>query len=464
MLLMVAALMGLVREREASVEVILVGSAGQFSGNPYDYSLLFPKQRKLFDLRMTSDVAMYRGQSADGRWLYFEAFDPTGHSSVYRTRVNGRQRETISETTSLRTMVWSEDREWIYFLQIQSLDLWRVRADGRDAQNLTGGQGIYVAGDWARPPVIENGEWLYFNATTISMSPVSGVYRIRTDGTGLQLLSGQLSEDVQLVYVSPDDTWLIVASDVSVWKITLDQRQPDLLFEGIAGDYIFVDTIVLPKTGVLVAGNGQKLYVIRLADGVVLWQGADAAISYSLVTVDLDEAWLYVAAYGNTVAVNAVRLDGKDEHPLPAMDFFTGGWGWTADGEWFVFQAVNQQAQRNEVRRLRADDQTVEVLYPLKVNFNYPQWSPDGKWIYFSDGWVSSGRTDLYRMRPDGSDLQNLTAGTPLNGTQFIDDMGSIERDWSHGFLTAVGAGFLLVGILFRERQRSHGSRLGCGA
>lgn len=436
--------------RQSPVEAILVRDTGGFYSDAYDYYLFFPAARDVFAVQQGVQQVYYRGQS-DG-WLYFERVTFGNQAVLFRVRFNGGQRQDILQTESLNQFVWSANRQWIFYRQPNTagqLELWRVRADGRDAENLTEAHGLDVDFAANSPLLIEAGGWLYFSA--MPMTGPFGVYRMRPDGTALEYVTPALTEGARLLALLPDENGLLVECPLSLCTVALDGSAAELLMPVTNANARFREYTVMHTAGLVAARDDQKFRVIRLADKTVLWE-REAMFSYTtLVTNDPAEEWLYFVDRIRSDDIETMRRDGAS-FALTGTAYFLRSWGWTADGEWLVFQAVDEASVRNEIRRLHVATHEVELLHPLIVKTNFAQWSPDRAWIYFVDGQAAQRKRELYRMRPDGSELQAMTAGTPLKGAIYMDTVAGFEMKWRSVGL--VGVGILMVGGVMSARHK----------
>jgi TolB protein len=185
--------------------------------------------------------------SPDGRWVALVSYQ-TGSSALYRTRPDGSDARLLVISPGINSLDWSPDSQWLVFV-MRRLDIsgiFRVNLDGSSLQFLTskGGQPAwspdgqwiaYVASDESHltqvfrlradgrdiqqltrlpancftPLWSPDGEWVVF--ATIAPTG-STIYRMRADGSGLQPLSDDFSGTVQWLGWSPDDEWLAFVS------------------------------------------------------------------------------------------------------------------------------------------------------------------------------------------------------------------------------------------------------------
>lgn len=98
----------------------------------------------------------------------------------------GNIQQITHHTPARSEITWSPDGEWLAF---SAFDIYRVRSDGADLENLTQGDDVSYGVRWS-----PDGEWLIFSSFQHGKN---GVYRIRPDGSALAALfdtqSGRVS-------------------------------------------------------------------------------------------------------------------------------------------------------------------------------------------------------------------------------------------------------------------------------
>ncbi len=149
--------------------------------------------------------------SPDGEWLLFTS-DFNGVSDIYRVRVDGRQFQDLTGAfVHSVSPAWSPDGKWIAFTSDDEghFELYRMRPDGRDQQRLvTLPAAIHI------PAWSPDGEWIAF----IEVADDSqDIYRVRADGTDLQRLTDNPQWMVERLVWSPDGAWLIFQAQRHRW-------------------------------------------------------------------------------------------------------------------------------------------------------------------------------------------------------------------------------------------------------
>lgn len=210
---------------------------------------------------------------------------------------------------------------------------------------------------------------------------------IRADGSGLSILDGTRSPDLNLGCgdVSPDGTRIVL--------------------EGFAR--------ADPASG--------GIYSVRSSDGGGLHRLTHGPDSYPQFAPDGQQVVFMRTKHGlfpdGAGALFVVDADGGDARRITQWGAAFIDQAWSPNGRWIVFQ--RPYGRLFIVHPDGSDLHEVPVDLPTGSGAQEPSWSPDGTWIVFSLS--HDDQADLYVVRPDGTGLTRLT-----------DSPGAVESgpDW----------------------------------
>jgi Tol biopolymer transport system component len=292
-------------------------------------------------------------------------------------------------------------------------------------------------------PTVEPKEQLLFQSTRdggidILGRPVDDVYRMKADGTGAENLSRQPG-----VYsnfsVSPDGRQILYSTCYAIWVRNTDWSSPMKLTnrDGGAADGCSIGPH-WSKDGTLIAfatnrdlrsvGTTSGLYdaYVMNADGSNPHKVSGelpAGLGFSLGVVGWSPDGQVVFQTNDFVngkeynRVYLVNVDGTGIHPLFAGDVDRNP-AWSPDGSKIVFNRL--VGGYDQVYVMNADGSGVRPLTTStgwdRLNLSYDPWSPDGTRIVFKRIDATDYGT-VYEINPDGLDLRRLTpAGSDFNG------------------------------------------------
>lgn len=179
------------------------------------------------DMQLTQadGVERFRAWSRDG-WVYYER--SVAFPELWRIRHDGTQDQHIGRGNF---HLLSPDEEWlIYGNNVLGGDrnLYRVRVDGAEVQQLTDAAGFDGVPMWS-----PDGDWLIF------LSDRDGnrnLYRMRPDGGEAQAITTNPARDDKPT-LSPDGRWLVFQTErdstAAVYRVQLDGGNESRLAEGI---------------------------------------------------------------------------------------------------------------------------------------------------------------------------------------------------------------------------------------
>lgn len=161
--------------RAASPDLYQVNLAGETR-------LIF--QSRLQDLRPVI--------SSDGVWVAFVS-SMDGNFDIYKVRMDGSDLQNLTNDESWNTHpVWSQDGAWIVFASDRTgnFDIYKMRTDGSNVQNLMPDQAenpLSGKNSWDNYPTLSpNDEWIAFASDSDGDFEI---YRMRFDGSEVQAVT-----------------------------------------------------------------------------------------------------------------------------------------------------------------------------------------------------------------------------------------------------------------------------------
>lgn len=275
----------------------------------------------------------------------------------------GTQKDVFGNTNGniANVGIAAKQGDWVYYSNTNSnagesadTTLYKMKTDDSERQSLydakNGAFSINVVGDW-----------IYFNE--LYGDSKNNIYKIKTDGTNLQLLESiDYGRDISLIVVN---------------------------------DWIYLSNGYRMKTD---GSNKQKLYDKTVSDP------AD---------INIVDEWIYFCdkdEAGNS-AVFKVKTDGSDLKKV-----FSGeAENMIVDGDWiFYLQPENEYPGIEDLYRIK-----VEGSENQQIGKNVSDINVSGDWIYYQT--INSNDISLNKMKTDGSDNQSLCTGN-IRDVNIIDD------------------------------------------
>jgi len=279
---------------------------------------------------------------------------------------------------------WSPDGEWIVFEGMpvadlaQGVALHRMRSDGSALSCLlpvTDNPRLHNL-DWS-----PDGQWI----VATRAEPEMGVYRLRPDGSDLQLLYQSLK--IHLAKWSPDGAWIAaLVSERGVDRV-YGMRPDGSQFQPITPDDTYASSLAWTPDGqwivcsLQVRGQVRGLYRTR-PDGTDIQQITDLEIFYARLSPD--GQWLIYTLHtgGQESGLYRIRPDGTDMQQLttiPAFDFRL-----SPDGQWIAFDSAPDPtlAGGRDIYRVRLDGSQLQRLTNNSSDDSDPTWSPAAHYPY----------------------------------------------------------------------------------
>jgi TolB protein len=339
-------------------------------------------------------VARARTDTPPSAWIAFRGqtlpsstgqITARGEGGIYVVRADGRVLRRVIEIDPIgnewvRDLQWSPDGKWLLFTSDlnQAVDVYRVRVDGRQLQDLTGASGSNASPAWS-----PDGRWIVFAS---NRAGDFALYRMRPDGSDRQrLYLGALPTPVRIPAWSPDGEWIAFVQgggfQDDVYRVRADGTElqrltnnPQWVVENLAWSPDGASLIFQAR------GTAEARAVFRMSiengnvQSLTAWQPEEYFQSMSP-----DGEWMITAKRESTgLKLFRMRTDGSDVRFLNPADIsrLINQWGgiWSADGRWIAY--MNMGGSSSVLYRLASEGGAAEQLTDPRLIVSSPVWSP----------------------------------------------------------------------------------------
>jgi Tol biopolymer transport system component len=164
-------------------------------------------QRRILPLNDPSGQVIGPVWSPDGKWIVFTLLEPSNtDAQLYRIRPNGDDLQQLTYDSGLHVArSFSPDSQWIAYHNTQNVFI--MRADGAEQIQLTQ-DGINQNPVWS-----PDGEWLVFLRQRPGVQSHFNIHRMRIDGSEARMLTPADFTDFNPAW-SSDGEWIVFGSDL----------------------------------------------------------------------------------------------------------------------------------------------------------------------------------------------------------------------------------------------------------
>ncbi len=318
---------------------------------------------------------------------------------------------------------WSVDGEWIYLTRGRSttleMDLWRVRPDGTELEQLTRGEL-----DVRDPTPIDEQTVLYSARDADGAGPWLWAVDVETKSSwrvtvGLeQYVSVSVSADRNRLVATVQDPrgtlWSVPILDrpatESEAELYPGLRTTHALAPRFGGDSLFF----LSSRG---SGNG----LWRFRDGTIteIWKGSKTALLEPAAVAPDGESVVLLLRKEEGWHLHLLSADGAELRVLSRSVDARGAAAWSPDGQWIV--VGGSEAGVRGLFKIPIDGGPPERIVDGEA-LN-PVWSPDGSMIVYVGPQVAA-ITPLLAVRDDGTPVELPDIGVLRRGerARFLPD------------------------------------------
>jgi Tol biopolymer transport system component len=312
---------------------------------------------------------------------------------------------------------WSPDGDWIYLTigheNTGEMDLWRLRPDGTDREQLTDNMRymVYPTPIGARTVLFcaqeENGAgpWLWaLDVETKRTRRLSiGVERytsVAASADGRRLVASVADPQTELWSVPILDR-VATESDAKPLELPTVRAQAPR----IGGETLFFLSS---------RGSGDGLWRFRDGEATEIWKGTETPLLEPAAVSRDGKSVAVVLRRKGRRTLHVISEDGAELRSLSAEVDVRGAASWSPDGQWVV--AGGEEEGSKGLFKLPVDGGTPQRI--AEGEALNPIWSPDGDLIVYAGKQVS-GFSPLLAVRPDGSPVEMPDIELHARGERF---------------------------------------------
>jgi Tol biopolymer transport system component len=288
---------------------------------------------------------------------------------------------------------------WIAFISDHNgqTDIWRMRTDGTDLQQLTDTPIREHALAWS-----PDSSQIVFNAKIHPQTSLRTLHILSVNSGETRTLAVDPG-DYDAPHWSPDGSQILY----SARDIEENRRLYNI---SMTGEYGIIDTSLVPSYAPKWSGDGEW----------IVFSGAQNNGRLNLYRMRPDGSQLE----------QLLKTEDNDSQPV-----------FSPDGNSLVY--VRFREAKSELFRLDITTGTTQNLTLSDAYSLNPSWSADDEWIVYASN--RSRDYEIWRVRPDGTDTQRLT-NRPSEDT-YPAFSPIVDQDWGSMWLAAVWLGAVLTSL-----------------
>jgi hypothetical protein len=229
-----------------------------------------------------------------GDWIYFWGGYPGDVASIIRMRIDGTQREQLSETpTGVKMIVVNE---WIYYRTEEDFTLFRMQTDGSSHEMLSNETiGFFNVMD----------DYIFYSVRTED----GGFYRMRIDGSENTQLSdsviGHFIIEGEWIYYKPG--LFSYYGEGQIYRMRLDGTENELIIEDNVRMFNILDNWIFYSN----ADDEWQLYRIGI-DGT----GRELFLDVPIGLINVTSEWIYYSNVPMSPRLHRIRPNGTENTSL----------------------------------------------------------------------------------------------------------------------------------------------------
>lgn len=342
---------------------------------------------------------------ANDEWIYYSNHDDG--RKLYRIRTDGSNEEIISSDSVSNINI---EGNWAYYCnETDGYKLFKISLDGTKKQKLTE-ESAYSA-------YILN-QWIFYRSG-------SNIYRIKTDGTEINCLSGVSTSGY--FFITHDWIYYLHNGDNFFYRARLDGNEVTKVTDELICDFQVVDQWIYYNKWSNSPSEIQRIFKMKLDGTCKTKVNSDESHN---INID-DTGWIYYSNYSDGFNLYKIKCDGTKRTKI--NDEYTSNIN--ISGEWIYYESNGHYG--NEQFRIKKDGSQKEKIskkYKLNSNVinleeNYDVSVSDTVmgntnsnihnegiaaiqkgWIYYNN---SSDKNSLYRIKEDGTLKQKISDDKP---------------------------------------------------
>lgn len=363
-------------------------------------------------------------------------------SDVWRVSSGGLSARYVPDMEFPLLATWTPDGTWLVYGLFDEHyygDLYKVRPDGRDLQNLTADFEPSVMVSTEGHPILmsPDGQSVVFSAATNWFE----AHRLALSGGHPEKLMTEIEEGGGGAQAWLHETnWLITYNGAYLYRVRPDGTQAQRLTTQLEVservEWVLEQQNLIVISQRLPSGD-TRLMGLNISDWGLRWQLDGVSF---LGDVTLDGQWLIVW-FPERHLYRVRSSDGMTESLINLPENAT--WqGISPNKSWLLYSLSRPNDEGVELYRVGIEDGQIESLHIFPQLIAQRGWSPDSEWVLIEDYlepetvqyWV---HIDGNSVRPQHRLINRLIGWLPV-----------INQMWSPSLMVAMGLGLLGVGFL----------------